>query len=202
MARDPQLYRKMEKLMRETISERDVSQNDAENGMELGSRILRVNHAGEQGAICIYTGQLLVASLTAPSMRGELLEFREDERRHRHIFHEELVRRGKRRCRSYWFCAAGGFALGVLTGLLGRRAIAATTLVVERVVLHHLEWQIAELSGRDVAAVAAIQAIIADEREHHDSSRDTSQENSILSRILITIVSFGTEAVIWLGMRL
>ncbi len=169
---------------------------------ELGSCILRVNHAGEQGAICIYSGQLLAAYLTAPSMRRELLEFREDERRHKQIFHEELARRGRKRCRSYWLCAVGGFTLGIITGLLGRRAIATTTMAVERVVLRHLEWQIAQLNGKDAAAVAAIEAIVADEREHHDSSRDASQEDSVLSRILIAVVSFSTEAVIWIGMEL
>lgn len=169
---------------------------------ELGSRILRVNHAGEQGAICIYSGQLLVAYLTAPSMRAELLQFREDERRHKQIFQGELTRRGRKRCRSYWLCATGGFALGIVTGLLGKRAIAATTMAVERVVLRHLEWQISELAGKDVAAVAAIEAIVADEREHHDLSRDAVSESSILTPMLSAIVSFSTEAVIWLGMRL
>ncbi len=169
---------------------------------ELGGRILRVNHAGEQGAICIYTGQLLAAYLTAPRMRSELLEFRQDERRHRQIFQVELARRGRKRCRSYWLCAVGGFALGLVTGLLGKRAIAATTMAVERVVLRHLEWQITELTGKDATAVAAIETIIADEREHHDSSCDASQENSVLSRMLVALVSFSTEAVIWLGMRL
>jgi ubiquinone biosynthesis monooxygenase Coq7 len=168
----------------------------------MGDRILRVNHAGEQGAICIYTGQLLAAHLTARSMRAELLAFREDERRHKRIFQYELMRRGRKRCRSYWLCAAGGFALGVMTGSLGRRAIAATTMAVEQVVLVHLERQMAELADKDVEAVAAIEAIVADEREHHDLSVESAGRYSVLSRILVAVVSFSTEAVIWLGMKL
>jgi len=170
--------------------------------VELGSRILRVNHAGEQGAICIYTGQLLVTRLTAPPLCTELEAFREDERQHKQIFQNELLVRGVRRCRSYWLCAAGGFVLGVVTGLFGRRAIAATTLAVERTVLRHLAWQIGVLRDKDLAAVVAIEAIIADEREHHDLSADAAQGRNILLRVLIAVVSLSTEAVIWLGMRM
>jgi ubiquinone biosynthesis monooxygenase Coq7 len=56
----------------------------------LGSRILKVNHAGEQGAICIYAGQIFVARLTARKMIGELREFKSHEERHRAIFWSEL----------------------------------------------------------------------------------------------------------------
>ncbi|MBV8633161.1 MAG: demethoxyubiquinone hydroxylase family protein, partial [Burkholderiaceae bacterium] len=134
--------------------------------------------------------------------RAELLGVCEDERRHRQIFYDELLRRGRRRCRSYWLCAAGGFVLGVATGTLGGRAIAATTMAVERVVLTHLERQITELANQDAAAVATIEAIIADERAHHDLSVDSAGKQSVLSRALMAIVSFSTETVIWLGMKL
>lgn len=74
----------------------------------LGDRIIKVNHAGEHGAIAIYTGQILLARLTAPALVDELREFRSHEERHRAIFGAELVRRGRPRCRSYWFCGLGG----------------------------------------------------------------------------------------------
>lgn len=105
----------------------------------LGDRIIKVNHAGEHGAICIYSGQIHIARLTARSMVSELTEFRSHERRHRAIFGAELQRRGRSRCRSYWFCGVGGYVLGLITGVLGPSAIAATTVAVESVVLRHLE---------------------------------------------------------------
>lgn len=74
-------------------------------------RYLKVNHAGEHGAICIYTAQIHVARLTAPSMVSELVEFRSHELRHRSIFLAELRRRNRPRCRSYWLCGAGGCPL-------------------------------------------------------------------------------------------
>lgn len=104
---------------------------------ELARRFIKVDHAGEHGAVCIYSGQIVVARLTAPDLVGELEEFRQHERRHREVFRLEMARRGWARCRSYWLCGVGGLALGLITGLLGSRAIAATTVAVERVVRRH-----------------------------------------------------------------
>jgi ubiquinone biosynthesis monooxygenase Coq7 len=87
---------------------------------DLGDRIIKVNHAGEHGAIGIYTGQILLAKLTAPALVAELIAFRAHEVQHRSVFAAELQRRGRRRCRSYWLCGAGGFALGLITGLVAR----------------------------------------------------------------------------------
>ena len=169
---------------------------------DLGDRIIKVNHAGEHGAICIYTGQIIMARLTAREMIHELTEFRAHEQRHRTIFGAELQRRGQRRCRSYWFCGIGGFVLGAITGLLGANSIAATTVAVESVVLRHLEHQLAILGSSDPGAVAAISAIVAEERQHHDDSASRLQAGTFWLKALTPIVSGSTEAVIWLGTRL
>lgn len=172
------------------------------DAMDLGSRILKVNHAGEHGAINIYSGQIIMARFTARSMVDELMEFRLHEQRHRAIFQAELQRRERRRCRSYHLCGIGGLVLGIVTGLCGRHAIAATTVAVERVVLRHLEQQIEMLGGSDPSAVAAINAIIEDERLHHDQSASHVHADGGWFKVLSPIVSAATEAVIWLGMRL
>ncbi len=169
---------------------------------DLGDRIIKVNHAGEHGAIGIYTGQIFAAKLTAPRMVAELREFRSHEQRHRAIFGAELLRRGRRRCRSYWLCGVGGFVLGVMTGLFGRGAIAATTVAVESVVLRHLEHQLAALEGHDPAAVSAISSIVAEEQKHHDKSLEHIPAGTFWLKVLAPIVSASTEAVIRLGMRL
>lgn len=168
----------------------------------LGDRVMKVNHAGEQGAVCIYRGQRWVATLVAPSLVAELAENQAHEERHRAIFAAELARRGVRRCRSYWSCAIGGAALGIVTAMLGRRAIAATTVAVERVVLRHLDEQRAALQTIDIQAVAAIDDIAREEQAHHDASLRALGKASRPLAVLMAIVSGSTEAVIWLGMRL
>lgn len=177
-------------------------ERDGCDGTTLGNRILKVDHAGEHGAICIYTAQIMLARFTAPDLRDELIEFRSHERRHRALFEAELSRRRHRRCRSYWLCGIGGFVLGAITGLFGRSAIAATTVAVERVVLQHLDEQCRLLASEDPLATACIGAIVVEEREHHDRSALHTDEGSFWSTLLTPVVEASTETVIWLGMRL
>ncbi|MDH0867544.1 demethoxyubiquinone hydroxylase family protein [Mitsuaria sp. GD03876] len=170
----------------------------------LAERTLKVNHAGEHGAVNIYAGQRLVAQVTCRSLLDELAEFQSHEEKHRAIFQAELERRGVRRCRSYLLCGVGGYTLGVITALFGRSAIAATTVAVERVVLGHLKHQLRDLAGVDDAAVVAISSIVQEEQQHHDSSAAHFQgrARSFWLRMLTPVVSASTETVIWLGMRL
>lgn len=165
-------------------------------------RVLKVNHAGENGAVHIYAGQCVFGRLTAPAMMAELREFRMHEEKHREIFASELRRRGIRRCRSYLLCGIGGYVLGLFTGLFGRAAIAATTVAVERVVLAHLREQLRVLGENDAEAAAAISQIVADEQEHHDRSAAQAAGDRFWTAILSPVVSLSTESVIWLGMRL
>ena len=168
----------------------------------LGNRILRVDHAGEQGAICVYRAQWLVAGLTAPSMREQLADFLVHYKRHRSIFGAALMQRGLPRCRSYWLCSAGGYVLGTLTALLGRGAIATTTIAIESVVLRHLAEQRAELATIDPAVAELVASIVEDEQLHHDRSLDEVDVESAWLRAIHAVVTKSTEAVIWLGMKL
>jgi len=162
--------------------------------------MIKVDHAGEHGAVSIYRAQRWVARWRAPSILEEIDEFIAHEQRHRALFAAELKRRGVRRCRSFHLCGFGGLVLGLVTGLLGRRAIALTTEAVESVVLKHLDHQLAALSTADPQAAAVIRQIVSDEQEHHDRSAARLSQPRPLDRILAPAVRGGTEAVIWLGM--
>src|SRR5689334_10538837 len=139
-------------------------------GERLGDRIIKVNHAGEHGAVSIYRAQISICRWRAPSLVDELTEFKEHEERHRSIFDSELKRRGVRRCRSYHLCGVGGALLGSLTALFGPAAVAATTVAVERVVLNHLSHQLSHLRESDPAAHAAVADIVAEERAHYSAA--------------------------------
>ena len=171
------------------------------SGETLGDRIIKVDHAGEHRAVCIYSAQRWLARWRAPEMLGEIDSFIAHERGHRASFAVELARRGRRRCRSYWPCGIGGFVLGLLTGLAGRKAIAATTIAIERVVLRHMHEQIAALTHIDRAAAEGLRRIVAEEQQHHDLSAARLRPDDGWLRLLEPLVSGSTEAVIWLGMR-
>jgi 3-demethoxyubiquinol 3-hydroxylase len=178
-----------------------MSTNPRVSQVEVG-KIIKVNHAGEHGAVNIYAGQIAVARSRAKALLPELAEFKAHEERHRAVFLRELEQRGLARCRSYWMCAFGGYILGIITGLLGPQAIAVTTVAVERVVLRHLKRQLQDLGGEDVHAVAAISSILTEEQQHHDQSALYIRHQGALSGLLGSVVSGATESVIWIGMRL
>jgi ubiquinone biosynthesis monooxygenase Coq7 len=167
----------------------------------LGDRILKVNHAGEHGAVALYSAQQLVCGWRSLPIKSEITKFLADEKRHRAIFAAELAHRSRPRCRSYHLCGLGGFVLGLVTSLCGRSCIAATTVAIETVVLRHLNAQMRTLRSMDPRAVAAIGLILEDERAHRDTAA-LEPGNNPLATALRPVVAWATEAVIWLGMRL
>jgi 3-demethoxyubiquinol 3-hydroxylase len=168
----------------------------------LSDRILKVNHAGENGAVNIYRGQSLIAQFFWPMLVSELQEFESHEYHHRALFEAEMNLRGTSRCKSFHLCAVGGYLLGMISALCGPSAIAATTVAVEQVVLSHLRLQITQLQSSDHLACMVIQKIIEDEQSHHDCAAAQLQQGAFWPKLFRPIVSVSTEAVIWLGMRL
>jgi ubiquinone biosynthesis monooxygenase Coq7 len=166
------------------------------------SRMIKVNHAGEFGAVNIYRAQLMVARLAMPSLVSQLETFLAHENRHLNTFAEVLHARGIPRCKSYWFCGIAGFALGWVTSLFGRAGIMACTAAVEAVVTGHLVEQLVFLESQgDLEAVAAVQSIVSEEEEHKALGIAQGQD-SLLFRPLGAVVTVATSCVIWLGMKL
>ena len=167
----------------------------------VAEKMIKVDHAGENGAVNIYRAQRLVARIRAPSLLQQLAEFQQHEEEHRRIFREHLDKIGVRRCVSYHFCCVGGFSLGFVTGLIGPSAIAATTFAVEHVVLRHLEDQLEYLRHASPEARDCVTRIYEDEREHHDAAKARLSRDGWLTRSLIAVVQLCTEQVIRIGMR-
>jgi ubiquinone biosynthesis monooxygenase Coq7 len=163
--------------------------------------MIKVDHAGENGAVNIYRAQKLVARFRAPALTGQLAEFQQHEEEHRRIFADHLAGIGVRRCVSYHLSGAGGFSLGFVTGLIGPSAIAATTFAVEHVVLRHLEEQLAYLQHASPEARACVMRIYDDERAHHDTAQGQLSPEGWLTRSLIAVIQLCTELVIRIGMR-
>ena len=164
--------------------------------------VLRVNHAGERGAICIYQSQLAVARMLHPTCVKPLEEMLAHERQHYLAFESILRRRGVRQCHALPLWALGGYALGALTALLGERAIWACTAAIERTVNEHLEQQVAFLEGRDHEVLAAVQSIRRDEEAHADHARAQSGETAGAYSALRWLIRSATTFAIWLSARL
>lgn len=163
--------------------------------------ILRVNHGGEHGAIAIYRAQILAARLTAPDLVPDLLAILDHEIRHRATFRDLMPSRGARPCRLLGLWSAGGAALGLMTGLMGCRAILTCTAAVERCVHRHLQAQRQWLAGRDDLLANAIGEIEAEELEHLAFADAGLLIVGPGRRLLNLTITLATEAVIALSTR-
>lgn len=164
-------------------------------------RILRVDHAGEYGAIHIYRAQLLIARLCHPEIVPTLAEMLAHEKIHYQRFDTLIKTRAIRPCYAIQLWALGGFLLGVGTALLGRNAIFVCTHAIESTVLHHLTSQLDYLKSRDTQAHAAVLSIQSDEQSHQAIGEKYGKK-SRLNRPLYCIVDRATRLAIWLSTKL
>jgi ubiquinone biosynthesis monooxygenase Coq7 len=160
-------------------------------------QILRVNYAGEYGAIRIYGAQIALARLFYPKVAGFLEETLVHERRHAQAFHALMSARATRPCGATPLWGVGGSLLGVITGLLGARAMMVCTEAVERTVHAHLNKQLAFLGASDAQLSATIAAIRDEEMGHHDEARYLGGSNGTGLRALDWTVARLTAFLIW-----
>jgi ubiquinone biosynthesis monooxygenase Coq7 len=162
-------------------------------------RILKVNHAGEFGAIRIYNAQLFLARRLFPDIVPALTEMRDDEIEHCRIFFEAMPERRARPCRVMAFWSLGGYVLGIGTGLLGRNMIWICTEAVEATVHRHLEDQIAFLRDRDMQLHSLILSIQEQELAHLQHAVDHQPKRGMVRALVLPVIAIVVESLIWLS---
>lgn len=174
---------------------------DSKDWLDTPKKILKVNHAGEFGAICIYRAQIFVGGLFRRDYVPLLKSFLDDEKRHCDIFWAEIQRRNGVKCKSYWLCGAGGWFMGFLSAIFGKSGVMACTWAVESVVTEHLKAQLVYLrSKEDLQAYHAVESILEDEANHRDLGAKEGGTNLLYSPLRFCISLF-TELTIRFGMR-
>ena len=164
-------------------------------------RIIRVDHAGEFGAISIYTAQRTIASFIYKDIVVKLDEMLEHEEEHFNTFKDWLKKHNVRHCYALWFWSFGGYVLGFITALLGRKAIWVCTSAIETTVLHHLDWQLSYLKEHDLDAYQAVLSIKNDEEEHQEFGALHGSDSKIYLPIK-WVVKYSTKLAIWLSTKL
>jgi ubiquinone biosynthesis monooxygenase Coq7 len=166
--------------------------------------MIRVDHAGEYGAVRIYEGQLAVLKRrkNAAVSAETIAHMAEQEQRHLQAF-DQLV--NERRVRPtalepVWRLA--GFALGAATAALGEKAAFACTAAVEEVIDEHYADQIAALDGRDPALREKIADFRADEAAHRDTALANGAEAAPGYRLLSGAIKAGCRIAIKLSERI
>ncbi|MEY2758171.1 MAG: hypothetical protein RIR33_1949 [Pseudomonadota bacterium] len=131
--------------------------------------MLRVDHAGEYGAVAIYRGQLAVFERQHGKERivSQLKEMAAQEQDHLDAFDRMLSAGSVRPTVLSPVWNAAGFALGVGTALLGEKAAHACTEAVETVIEEHYGDQVTELREAGEDALADTMAKFQEEEVAH-----------------------------------
>lgn len=166
---------------------------------QLIKRILRVDHAGEHGAMAIYSAQLNRARRSYPDLVPWLEETLGHETRHRAAFRLAMKARDVTPCGALTIWSVGGSVLGAATAAFGRTGIYVCTAAVERTVRRHLVEQAAYLDVTDPSLAALVRDILIEEDQHLHHADIRHNRNGIGARALGAAVAAATEILIWLS---
>jgi ubiquinone biosynthesis monooxygenase Coq7 len=160
--------------------------------------ILRVDHAGELGAVHIYRGQRAVLDAAAGRTRisGQLAEMEAHEAVHLARFDRLLTDRRVRPTLMAPLWRAAGFALGAGTALMGEKAAHACTEAVETVIEEHYAGQIAELEGREPELAAELAHFRDEELAHRDQAVAEGARQAPAYPLLAAVIRAGCRAAI------
>ena len=166
---------------------------------KLLERIVRVDHAGEYGAVRIYEGQLAV--LGNSSKADVIRHMAKQEREHLDKFNELIGARRVRPTALMPVWHAAGFALGAATALMGERAAMACTAAVEEVIDEHYAKQAAALGDDEAELRETIEKFREDELEHRDTAIAHEAEETPGYEALAAVIKKGSKLAIWLSER-
>jgi len=164
------------------------------------ARLIRVDQAGEFGALQIYKGQLAV--LRGSASEAPIREMAEAERRHLETFDRLLVERAVRPTALTPFWRAAGFLLGAGSALLSERHAMACTAAVEEVIDGHYRRQAARLGPDEAALRSTLEDFRADEAAHRDTALAHGAAEAPAYDRFAGAVRAGTRLAIWLSERL
>jgi len=154
--------------------------------------IIRVDHAGERGAIKIYEGQLLALKTIKKDdiLKNKIEEMKEHEKEHLEYFEKEIQKRKIKPTYLLPLWDVMGVTLGFGTALLGKKATMLCTASVEEVIEEHYQNQLKKLGNDEIELRKKIEKFKGDEIEHkniaYDSGATTNGIYSIMDKIIRT----------------
>lgn len=167
-------------------------------------RMLRVDHAGETGAVHIYAGQLSVLGGTGDA--ATLEEMGSHERAHLARFNELLPRHRTRPSALLPLWRAAGYALGAGSAALGREAAYAVTEAVESAITEHYDAQLRELhslggDGEEEELRGVFRSFRDEEQAHLDEAVRQDAHLAPAYGLIKAAIKAGCGAAIWLTHR-
>ena len=152
--------------------------------------IIRVDHAGERGAIKIYEGQLLALKTFRQdeTLKRKIEEMKEHENEHYDFFDKEIQRRKIEPTKLLPLWDVMGVALGFGTTMLGKKAAMLCTASVEEVIDNHYKNQIYKLKEDEKNLKEKIIKFREDELHHKDIAYDNGATKKGLFGLLDKVI--------------
>jgi ubiquinone biosynthesis monooxygenase Coq7 len=164
--------------------------------------MIRVDHAGEYGAVRIYEGQLAVLKRRKSASVETIQHMADQEQRHLKTFDRLVNERRVRPTALEPVWRVAGFALGAVTAAMGEKAAFACTAAVEEVIDEHYAAQVAALKDKDPALKATVEDFRADEAAHRDEALKQGAEQAPGYKLLSETIKAGCRIAIRLSERI
>ena len=166
--------------------------------------IIRVDHAGERGAIKIYEGQLLALKTIKQDndLKDKIEEMKEQEKEHLEYFEKEIQKRKIKPTYLLPVWDLVGVALGFGTALLGKKAAMLCTASVEEVIEDHYENQLKKIGDDEKDLKEKIEKFKADEVEHKNMAYESGATNKGLYSIMDKAIRTGSKIAITISEKI
>ena len=159
---------------------------------------IRVDHAGERGAVKIYEGQLLALNTLVKdeSLKKVIEEMKVHEKEHCEFFETEIKKRNIKPTKFLPLWDLLGVGLGFGSTLLGKKAAMLCTASVEEVIDKHYQNQIDQLGSDEKNLKKKIIKFREDELHHKDIAYEKGATKKGLYSIMDKIIKTGSKVAI------
>ena len=159
---------------------------------------IRVDHAGERGAIKIYEGQLLALNtlIKDENLKKIIEEMKVHEKEHCDFFEKEIEKRKIQPTKLLPLWDLLGIGLGFGSTLLGKKAAMLCTASVEEVIDEHYLNQIKEIKNDEKVLRKKIEKFRQDEIDHKDIAYDEGATKEGLYSIFDKVIKTGSKIAI------
>ena len=161
-------------------------------------QFIRVDHAGERGAVKIYEGQLLALNtlIKNENLKKTIEEMKQHEKEHCEFFEKEIE---KRKIKPTIFLPLWdllGVGLGFGSTIIGKKAAMLCTASVEEVIDKHYLSQINQLKSDEKKLKDKIIKFRMDELHHKDLAYEKGATKDGLYSIMDKIIKTGSKIAI------
>ena len=159
---------------------------------------IRVDHAGERGAIKIYEGQLLALNtfVKDENLKKTIEDMKEHEKEHCEFFENEIKKRNIQPTKFLPLWDLLGVGLGFGSTLLGKKAAMLCTASVEEVIQEHYADQIKQLEVDEKKLKDKITKFRDDELNHKDIAYEEGATKKGPYSILDKVIKTGSRIAI------